>query len=206
MRFNAKKLIDDCGGVREVAELLGKPRTAPYRMMSTRYMTTWHFEELKKANPSLNIDDYFEDNNEPETEKFKDALYNEACHALDRGWTIIPLSIKGKMPLAEWKHKQTEPTTIEEVEDWFENGAPTKAGGRVEFFNLALITGSISGVIVLDCDNEDAVAYAKKHNLQSPIAVKTTRGYHYYFKHPQHGKRFANKVGGVARDWVDVPD
>ena len=137
--------------------------------------------------------------------EFKDALYNEACHALDRGWTIIPLSIKGKMPLAEWKHKQTEPTTIEEVEDWFENGAPTKAGGRVEFFNLALITGSISGVIVLDCDNEDAVAYAKKHNLQSPIAVKTTRGYHYYFKHPQHGKRFANKVGGVARDWVDVP-
>ena len=111
--------------------------------------------------------------------EFKDALYNEACHALDRGWTIIPLSIKGKMPLAEWKHKQTEPTTIEEVEDWFENGAPTKAGGRVEFFNLALITGSISGVIVLDCDNEDAVAYAKKNNLQSPIAVKTTRGYHY---------------------------
>ena len=69
MRFNAKKLIDDCGGVREVAELLGKPRTAPYRMMSTRYMTTWHFEELKKANPSLNIDHYFEDNNEPETER-----------------------------------------------------------------------------------------------------------------------------------------
>ena len=57
----AKKLIEDFGGVRKVAEVLGKSRTAPYRMMQTRYMTTWHFEQLKKAQPSINLDNYFED-------------------------------------------------------------------------------------------------------------------------------------------------
>jgi len=138
-------------------------------------------------------------------EEFKARVYDEAVRAVDRGWNIIPLSIKSKKPLCEWKEYQTRKVTHEEVDKWFTEGAPTSGGGKAEVFNLALVTGSISGVIVLDCDNDEAVAYAKKHRLVSPIAVKTTRGYHYYFKHPQHGKRFANKVGGVARDWVDVP-
>ena len=63
MQFNAKKFIEDFGGVRKVAEVLGKSRTAPYRMMQTRYMTTWHFEQLKQADPSINLDNYFKDNN-----------------------------------------------------------------------------------------------------------------------------------------------
>ena len=137
-------------------------------------------------------------------EELKNLLYQEACQCIDRGWSIIPLSMTGKKPLAEWKQYQTRLTTQDEVDEWFDKGAPTSGGGRVEIFNLALITGSISGVIVLDCDNEESVQYAKKHNLQSPFSVKTVRGKHYYFAHPQHGKRFANKVGGIARDWVDV--
>lgn len=60
LKFNAKKFINDCGGVNEVANLLGKSRTAPYRMMSTRYMTTWHFEQIISNKPSIKIDDYFE--------------------------------------------------------------------------------------------------------------------------------------------------
>ena len=69
MHFNAKKLIEDFGGVRKVAEVLGKSRTAPYRMMQTRYMTTWHFEQLKQADPSINLDNYFKDNNNDDNKK-----------------------------------------------------------------------------------------------------------------------------------------
>lgn len=69
MQFNAKKLIEDFGGVRKVAEVLGKSRTAPYRMMQTRYMTTWHFEQLKQADPSINLDNYFKDNNNDDNKK-----------------------------------------------------------------------------------------------------------------------------------------
>ena len=137
-------------------------------------------------------------------EEFKARVYDEAVRAVDRGWNIIPLSIKSKKPLCEWKEYQTRKVTHEEVDKWFTEGAPTSGGGKAEVFNLALVTGSISGVIVLDCDNDEAVAYAKKHRLVSPIAVKTTRGYHYYWAHPQHGKRFQNKVGGTSREWVNV--
>ena len=61
MKFNAKRFIKDIGGVKVVAEALNKPRTAPYRMINTRYMTSWHFEKLKDVNPDVCIDDYFED-------------------------------------------------------------------------------------------------------------------------------------------------
>ena len=106
-------------------------------------------------------------------EEFKARVYDEAVRAVDRGWNIIPLSIKSKKPLCEWKEYQTRKVTHEEVDKWFTEGAPTSGGGKAEVFNLALVTGSISGVIVLDCDNDEAVAYAKKHRLVSPIAVKT---------------------------------
>jgi len=53
--FNAKKLIDDCGGVRAVAEQLGKARTAPYRMIRTRFMTTHQLETLMQNNPTINL-------------------------------------------------------------------------------------------------------------------------------------------------------
>ena len=61
MKFNSKKFIEDAGGVRKIAEVLRKPRTAPYRMINTRYMTSWHFEKIKEVNPDICIDDYFED-------------------------------------------------------------------------------------------------------------------------------------------------
>ena len=44
---------------------------------------------------------------ENEKEKFKALLYDEACKAIDLGWTIIPLSISGKVPLNDWKKYQT---------------------------------------------------------------------------------------------------
>lgn len=137
-------------------------------------------------------------------EKLKSALYEQAVDAVERGWTIIPLSVQSKKPLNEWKHYQTSPTMMDEVDEWFDVGAPTTSGNRVSLFNLALITGDVSGVVVLDCDNQAAVDYAKKNNLVSPFAVKTTRGMHFYFNHPRGGKKFANKVGGTSYDWPKI--
>ena len=139
-----------------------------------------------------------------ETKKWRDALYNASVEAIERGWCIIPLSLQSKKPLISWKKYQTEPTTLEEVEEWFDKGVRTDSGNVVSMFNIALVTGSISGVIVLDCDNEKAVEYAEKNNLTSPYIVHTARGRHYYFAHPLHGQKFANNVGGVTRNWPDL--
>lgn len=131
-------------------------------------------------------------------------LHEQALEAVDRGWNIIPISVSSKKPLIKWIEYQTRAITIDEVEDWFENGVPTESGHRVTPFNIGLVTGSISGVVVLDCDNEEALAYAAKARMNTPLGVQTTRGRHFYFAHPGRGARFANKVGGSARDWPDI--
>lgn len=49
------------GGASAVAALLGTPRTAPYRWIRHRYISSRMLEELKWHHPNLNFDDYFED-------------------------------------------------------------------------------------------------------------------------------------------------
>jgi hypothetical protein len=140
----------------------------------------------------------------PELE-FHNHLYASALLYLSRGWSFFPVSLTSKKPVNDWKHYQTQRTTREDVEDWFRNGAPTKDGDRLKFFNLSIVTGAISGIVILDCDNEAAIEFAHQNRLVSPFAVRTTRGMHYYFAHPMNGSRYANKVGGVGRDWPDIP-
>lgn len=60
LRFNATRLVEDCGGVHKVAEALGKTRTAPYRMMRTGYMSSPTLGQLLEVFPYLNLNDYFE--------------------------------------------------------------------------------------------------------------------------------------------------
>ena len=120
-----------------------------------------------------------------ETKQWRDALYNASVEAIDRGWCVIPLSLEGKKPLISWKKFQTEPTTQDQLDDWFDNGVMTEGGNRVTLFNMALVTGAISGVIVLDCDTEKAVQFAVKNDMTSPFVVSTARGKHFYFAHPK---------------------
>ena len=40
---------------------------------------------------------------------------------------------------------------------------------------MALVTGAVSGIIVLDCDNEKAVQFALKNEMVSPFVVTTAR-------------------------------
>jgi len=134
-----------------------------------------------------------------ELEKWREALYDSATEAVEMGWNVIPLSIDSKKPLIEWKKYQTQEVTHEDLEHWFRDGV----GGN-RFFNLAVVTGAISGIVVVDCDNDEAVKYAERHHLTSPFVVETTRGKHYYFKHPRKGQQFRNKVGGTGRDWPAI--
>ena len=136
---------------------------------------------------------------------FLDNLKRHALEYLERGWSFFPVSLSSKKPLNEWREYQTRRPTREEVEDWFANGAPTKSGERAKYFNLSVVTGAISGIVILDCDNPQSLDYAANNNLCSPFSVKTTRGMHYYFAHPDNRSRYANKVGGQAKDWPDLP-
>ena len=134
-----------------------------------------------------------------------ETTHDAAIEAIERGWSIIPISIASKKPLIKWAEYQDRVVDHETVDDWFENGVPAADGTRVRPFNIALVTGVTSGVVVLDCDNEESVLYAmNRHELKSPISVRTARGRHYYFAHPGKGLRFKNQVGGTTHDWPKI--
>lgn len=58
--FQAHKLVSDLGGVREIASSLGVPRTAPYRWMANRAISSRVLARLKDAYPDLDLNQYFQ--------------------------------------------------------------------------------------------------------------------------------------------------
>ena len=119
-----------------------------------------------------------------------------ALEYLERGWAVIP--IKGdKRPAIKWADFQQRHPTEEEVVDWWTKWPD---------YDIAVITGEISGIVVVDCDNEDAVDAAQEAGMQSPIRVKTKRGLHLYFEHPKDGVRRGPRAGVNSRgsDWPKI--
>jgi hypothetical protein len=137
-------------------------------------------------------------------EEYSKQAWGFAMQYLQMGWSIIPLRFSDKSPAIEWKKYQDAQPTEEEVTSWFEDGVPDGNGGTTKAFGLAVVTGKLSGLVVVDCDNQDALSYAvSEANLFSLLSVATTRGQHLYFKHPGT-ERVSNKAGGIGRDWPEV--
>lgn len=133
----------------------------------------------------------------------KAEMHKAAREYLTRGWNIIPISIADKKPLIKWKDYQSRRVTDAEVNEWFTRGVETESGSFVKVFNLAIVTGSISGVVIVDADNSEAKEFCSDNGLFSFWQVRTSRGAHYYWKHPGDGY-YQNKVGGNANDWPDL--
>ena len=60
MKFNVKKLIDDCGGGSNLAKTIGVSRTSPYRWMDQDMITSTKLSDIKK-HFALDVDIYFEE-------------------------------------------------------------------------------------------------------------------------------------------------
>jgi hypothetical protein len=57
-----------------------------------------------------------------------------------RGWSIIPVMYKSKIPAVRWEEYQRRLATVEEIERWFTHPP----------FNIGVVTGRISGIFVVD--------------------------------------------------------
>jgi hypothetical protein len=83
-----------------------------------------------------------------------------------------------------WEPYQSHRASLETIAKW----AATDG-------NVGIVTGAISGLVVLDLDSADAVAEAHRRGLPaSTVVVKTARGEHWYFRHP----------GGTIRNGTNV--
>ncbi len=60
VKLNVKKLVEDLGGARSAADLVGVPRTAPYRWIKTGRMSSESLAAVKKGRPNLDLDYYFD--------------------------------------------------------------------------------------------------------------------------------------------------
>ncbi|MFP4077107.1 MAG: bifunctional DNA primase/polymerase [Halochromatium sp.] len=120
------------------------------------------------------------------------ARFEAAAQAyLRRGWSVIPIQPADKRPLIPWRAYQERHATVAEVAGWLR---------RWPRCNLAIVTGAISGLVVLDVDpRHGGEASLKALNAsQGPLpdtlsAASGGGGRHLYFAHP--GPRIANRAG-----------
>ena len=77
-----------------------------------------------------------------------------------------------------WKEFQSRLPTLDELHQWF--ATPQ---------NLAIITGAISGVVVVDVDDRHARQWWMRHRPYTPWQTKTASGNHFSYQHPGCGIR-----------------
>jgi hypothetical protein len=122
-----------------------------------------------------------------------------AHRLLELGLSVIPVPLPragvapgnlgdGKVPAIAWREYQTRLPTAAELHRWFSR----------EPQNLAVITGAISGVVVIDADAPEALHWCTTHLPYTDWQTETARGFHLWYAHP--GDRVTNRARIETRD------
>ena len=101
------------------------------------------------------------------------AARGEAAAYHRRGWSPIPIKGRSKEPnLVELEPYLNRTATAEELNSWAWSG-------------VGIVTGPLSGVLVLDVDSAEGEECLRKHGHPPTPMVRTAGGgLHLYFKHP----------------------
>jgi hypothetical protein len=100
------------------------------------------------------------------------------------GLVVLPARYmhEDKAPITPWKKYQAERPTDRAVEQWFSGRSPK---------NYWVMTGTLSGVVVIDCDNSAADAWWRttlgNDIMDATAQVRTSKGTHYWFRIPAGG-------------------
>ena len=81
----------------------------------------------------------------------------------------------GKVPIESWKTYQEQPADADQLEKWFDNG---------HRYNIGIVTGAVSGVVVVDLDSRAAADWAEVHLPRTPMRTQTAKGRHDFYRHP----------------------
>ncbi len=99
------------------------------------------------------------------------------------GWCPIPIKKRSKQTaLGQLAPYLKRPATQEELGAWSWSG-------------VGIVTGTLSGVLVLDVDGPEGEAELQKHGHPvTPMVRTASGGLHLYFKHPEHHVRTGIRV------------
>lgn len=89
-----------------------------------------------------------------------------------RGWSVIPIQPGCKTPLIKWKEFIVRSPTREELRIWFEHTD----------YNIAVVTGRVSGLYALDCDTERAREWALAHCAATRMSQSANGGLHLWYR------------------------
>lgn len=110
------------------------------------------------------------------------AMLGAALELAARGWSVLPMEARGKRPLVAWRGLQERPAAPAEVEAWF---------GEHPEANLGVVTGVVSGLVVIDVDpahgGAQSLAQLEIEHGSLPRTVEALTGCggrHLYFAHP----------------------
>lgn len=105
-----------------------------------------------------------------------------ALRYLSYGWSVIPIRPREKRPLIQWQIYQAEHPSVDQVKSWFDEHPEA---------NVGVVTGSISGLVVLDVDSahggdESLIELEQQHGALPHTVESLTGGggRHIYFRHP----------------------
>lgn len=117
--------------------------------------------------------------------------FDYAIEEVSKGYSVIPAAENDNIPnVVEWAQFQNRAMTKEELLPyWKEN--PN--------FNIAIVTGSISGISVVDVDGKLGTKSLKEHGIELPdtFVVETPRGWHYYYKYTHELKTASGVLPNV---------
>ncbi len=93
----------------------------------------------------------------------------------------------GKVPAIAWREYQQRLPTEEEIRRWFARP-----------MNIAIITGAISELVVIDADEPAALRWCTANLPYTPWQTQTSRGFHLFYRHP--GVEVRNRARIETRD------
>jgi len=106
----------------------------------------------------------------------------EALHYASHHWSVIPMRFRDKRPMIKWQIYQQRMADADEITEWYQRW-PTA--------NIGIVTGMISGLVVLDIDprhggDASLAQWETEHGpLPHTIEARTGGGgRHIYFSHP----------------------
>lgn len=127
------------------------------------------------------------------TGDFREENLQRAERLAELGLAVMPIKWQDKRPaLGSWKRWRTERPGERQVRAWFDQPHP---------INVAIITGQVSGVIVVDADSDEAIEWVECALPFTPFVVDTAHGAHYFYAHPGD-EPIGNRAG--AAPGVDI--
>lgn len=103
----------------------------------------------------------------PNLQPISSDILNAALEYVDMGFSVIPVRRNNKRPYIKWEEFQRRHPTREEVEAWWEQFPDA---------NVAIICGSISGIVAIDGDGEEGRAWIENESPKTSVYAKTGGG------------------------------